>query len=118
VNNSTEKLMRNPEPLCGQTSPSRGFSHRQRQFRKKIFPMNETTNQTAPKTFDIIGSNTLMAQEYKPLQFAVEKILSHGLFILAGSGKIGKSWLSLDLCVNVVTGDKLWEFSSDRGDVL
>jgi hypothetical protein len=61
--------------------------------------MNENTNQTAPKTFDIIDGNTLMAREYPPLQFAVEKILPHGLFILAGSGKIGKSWLSLDLCV-------------------
>jgi hypothetical protein len=48
----------------------------------------------------------------------VEKILPHGLFILAGSGKIGKSWLSLDLCVNVATGGKLWEFSSEQGDVL
>jgi RecA-family ATPase len=66
--------------------------------------MNENTNQPAPKTFDIIDGNTLMAQEYEPLRFAVEKILPHGLFILAGSGKIGKSWLSLDLCVNVATG--------------
>lgn len=84
--------------------------------------MNEntstSTNLTAPKTFDIIDGNTLMAQEYEPLQFAVEKILPHGLFILAGSGKIGKSWLSLDLCVNVATGGKLWEFSSEQGDVL
>jgi len=80
--------------------------------------MNENTNQTAPKTFDIIDGNTLMAQEYEPLRFAVEKILPHGLFILAGSGKIGKSWLSLDLCVNVATGGKLWEFSSEQGGVL
>jgi len=84
--------------------------------------MNENTsnnpNQTAPKVFEIIDGNTLMAQEYEPLQFAVDKILPHGLFILAGSGKIGKSWLSLDLCVNVATGGKLWEFSSEQGDVL
>jgi len=84
--------------------------------------MNENTNtstsQAAPKTFDIIDGNTLMAQKYEPLQFAVEKILPHGLFILAGSGKIGKSWLSLDLCVNVATGGRLWEFSSEQGDVL
>ena len=55
--------------------------------------MNENTstnaNQTAPKAFDIIDGNTLMAQEYEPLQFAVEKILPHGLFIIAGSDKIG-----------------------------
>ena len=57
--------------------------------------MNENTstntNQPAPKAFDIIDGNTLMAQEYEPLGFAVEKILPHGVFILAGSGKIGKS---------------------------
>ena len=80
--------------------------------------MNENKNANAPKTFTIIDGNTLMEQEYEPLQFAVEKILPHGLFILAGSGKIGKSWLSLDLCVNVATGGKLWEFSSEPGDVL
>jgi RecA-family ATPase len=82
--------------------------------------MNENTNpsQPEPKIFDIIDANTLMAQEYEPLQFAVEKILPHGLFILAGSGKIGKSWLSLDLCVNVATGGRLWDFSSEQGDVL
>ncbi len=51
---------------------------------------NTSTNQTPPKVFDIIDGNTLMAQEYEPLGFAVEKILPHGLFILAGSGKIGK----------------------------
>ena len=30
--------------------------------------MNENTNQAAPKTFDIIDGNTLMAQEYEPLE--------------------------------------------------
>ena len=41
--------------------------------------MNENTSTTAPKVFEIIDGNTLMAQEYEPLQFAVEKILPHGL---------------------------------------
>jgi len=80
--------------------------------------MNENANPNEPKVFDIIDGNTLMKQQYEPLQFAVEKILPHGLFILAGSGKIGKSWLSLDLCLNVATGGKLWDFSSEQGDVL
>ena len=81
--------------------------------------MNDNTNNNAaPKTFDIIDGNTLMAQEYEPLQFAVDKILPHGLFILAGSGKIGKSWLSLDICVAVATGGSLWDFSSEQGTAL
>jgi hypothetical protein len=86
--------------------------------KKRSIPMNENTSNTSPKVFEIIDGNTLMAQEYEPLRFAVEKILPHGVFILAGSDKIGKSWLSLDLCVNVATGGKLWEFSSEQGDVL
>lgn len=80
--------------------------------------MNENTNINASKEFTIIDGNTLMAQEYEPLQFAVDKILPHGLFILAGSGKIGKSWLSLEICVSVATGGKLWEFFSPQGTAL
>jgi len=65
-----------------------------------------------------LDGNTLMAQEFEPLRFSVEKILPHGLFILAGSPKIGKSWLSLDLCQAVATGGQLWEYSANQGDVL
>jgi hypothetical protein len=59
-----------------------------------------------------------MAMEFEPLQFTAEKILPHGLFILAGSPKIGKSWLALDLCRAVATGGKLWDFNAEQGDVL
>ena len=41
------------------------------------------------KTFNLINAAALLEQEFEPLRFAVEKILPHGLFILAGSGKIG-----------------------------
>ena len=59
-----------------------------------------------------------MNMEFEPLQFTAEKILPHGLFILAGSPKIGKSWLALDLCRAVATGGKLWDFNAVQGDVL
>ena len=75
-------------------------------------------NKSEPKTLVTLDGNTLMAQEFPPLRFAVEKILPHGLFILAGSPKIGKSWLSLDLCKAVATGGKLWDFAAEQGDVL
>ena len=32
--------------------------------------------------------------------------------------KIGKSWLSLDLCQAVATGGSLWDFQAEHGDVL
>ena len=71
-----------------------------------------------PKSLITLDGNTLMAQQFEPLKFSVGKILPHGLFILAGSPKIGKSWLSLDLCGAVATGGKLWDFTATQGDVL
>lgn len=56
--------------------------------------------------------NCFMSLEFEPLRFAVEKILPHGLFIMAGSGKIGKSWLSLDICQAVAIGGKLWDYAA------
>ena len=78
-----------------------------------------TAAKTAPKkTFATINAAVLMEQEFEPLQFAVSEILPHGLFILAGSGKIGKSWLALDICTAVSSGGKLWDFTAEQGEVL
>lgn len=59
-----------------------------------------------------------MARKFEPLQFSVDKILPHGLFILAGSPKIGKSWPSPGLCQAVATGGKPWDYAAEQGDVL
>lgn len=74
--------------------------------------------QITEKNLHTIDGNTLMAQEYEPLSFAVEKILPHGLFIIAGSPKVGKSWLSLDLCQAVATGSQFWDYQAVQGEVL
>jgi len=70
-------------------------------------------NSKESKTLITLDGNTLMAREFEPLRFSVEKILPHGLFILAVSPKIGKSWLSLDLCQAIATGGKLWDFPAE-----
>ncbi len=67
---------------------------------------------------EIINGNTLLSTEYPPLQFAIDKLLPQGIFILAGSGKIGKSWLSLDICIAVATGGELWSFKAIHGQCL
>jgi hypothetical protein len=64
-------------------------------------------NQAAPKVFTTIDGNSLMAQENEPLQFAIDKILPHGIFIFAGSPKVGKSWLTLDMWRAISTGGKV-----------
>lgn len=65
-----------------------------------------------------ITAKTLLNNKYEPLQFAIKKLLPQGIFILAGSGKIGKSWLSLDMCISVATGNKLWDFDVSEDEVL
>ena len=87
--------------------------------------MNEKNNQSViltekaePKIFNTINAADLMEQEFEPLQFSIDKILPHGLFIFGGNGKIGKSWLALDMCTAVSSGGKLWDFNAEQGDAL
>lgn len=42
-----------------------------------------------------IDGETLMSQPLQPLNFVVDTLISQGLHILAGSPKVGKSWLAL-----------------------
>jgi hypothetical protein len=62
-------------------------------------------NQVQP--FTTITGKSLMSQPIEPLGFTVANILPHGLFILSGSAKVGKSWLALDLCHAVANGSQL-----------
>ena len=42
-----------------------------------------------------IDGETLMSRPLQPLNFVVDTLISQGLHILAGSPKVGKSWLAL-----------------------
>lgn len=44
---------------------------------------------------------------YKPIEFVVDNLIAQGLYILAGAPKIGKSWLSLDICLSIAKGEKV-----------
>jgi AAA domain len=48
----------------------------------------------------------LARQDFDDLHWAVEGLIPEGLTILAGSPKVGKSWLGLDLALSVATGRK------------
>ena len=67
---------------------------------------------------ETITAKDLLTQHIDPLGFTIDSILPHGLFILAGSSKIGKSWLALDMCHTVATGDLLWDYPATQGDAL
>ena len=47
------------------------------------------------KRLQTIDGESLMSLPLKPLNFVVDSLLSQGLHILAGSPKVGKSWLAL-----------------------
>jgi hypothetical protein len=68
--------------------------------------------------FTTITGKSLMSQPIKPLGFTVTDILPHGLFILSGSSKVGKSWLALDLCHTVANGGQIWNYPTTQGEAL
>ena len=70
------------------------------------------------KTFSTIDGATLMSTPLQPLHFVVDTLLSQGLHILAGSPKVGKSWLALWLAVSVAKGEAIWGMHSRQGTTL
>ena len=72
-------------------------------------------NQT-PLTY--LDGETLMSTILPPIRFVVDRLLPQGLHILAGSPKVGKSWLALWLCLCVAKGEPVWNFPTAQGGVL
>ena len=65
-----------------------------------------------------IDGESLMSLPLKPLNFVVDTLLSQGLHILAGSPKVGKSWLALWLVVTVAKGETVWGMPVKQGTTL
>lgn len=70
------------------------------------------------RKLNTIDGATLMAKSFVPLPFIVDTLLSQGLHILAGSPKVGKSWLALWFSVQVAKGESIWGQSAKRGTTL
>ena len=70
------------------------------------------------KRFNTIDGQTLMTMPLQPLEFVIENLLSKGLHVLAGSPKVGKSWLALWLAVSVSKGEEIWGNKVKQGDTL
>lgn len=67
---------------------------------------------------ETMDAETLMTTPLEQLKFIVEGLIPQGLHILAGSPKIGKSWLSLWICLQVAKGEKVWGFETLKSYVL
>lgn len=71
-----------------------------------------------PISLNTIDGETLMSKPLQPLNFVVDTLLSQGLHILAGSPKVGKSWLALWLAVMVAKGEPAWGMPVKGGTTL
>ena len=65
-----------------------------------------------------VDGRTLMDRPLEPPNFVVDTLISQGLHILAGSPKVGKSWLALWLAVTVAKGEPVWNMTTRQGTTL
>ena len=65
-----------------------------------------------------VDGAALMSQPLQHVRFVVDTLLSQGLHILAGSPKVGKSWLALWLAVTVAKGEPVWSLAARQGTTL
>ena len=70
------------------------------------------------KKFDSKSCEEIMTTVYEPIEFVVDNMIAQGLYILAGAPKVGKSWLSLDICMSIAKGEKVLGQETSKGTVL
>ncbi|MBQ6875813.1 MAG: AAA family ATPase, partial [Lachnospiraceae bacterium] len=69
-------------------------------------------------TLEVISASDLMDMEFEPTNMLIDRLIGRGVYLIAGSPKIGKSWLMLWLAHCVSTGEKVWDFDTTKSDVL
>ena len=67
------------------------------------------------KRFCTCDGATLADKDLPPTKYVIRKLLPQGLALLSGSPKVGKSWLTLDWCVKIAKGEKIWDFPTVKG---
>lgn len=70
------------------------------------------------KTIESISAKELLSKPLKKPYIVVNDMLCQGFTILGGPPKIGKSWLCLDLCISVCSGQPFLEFETNQSECL
>ncbi|MCM1271604.1 MAG: helicase RepA family protein [Ruminococcus flavefaciens] len=70
------------------------------------------------KRLDTRSCEEIMMTVYKPIEFVVENLIAQGLYICARAPKVGKSWLSLEICLSIAKGEKVLEHETKCGTAL
>jgi len=69
-------------------------------------------------TMDWVSLGTIIKREYEPIEEIVEGMLTSGLFFLASKPKLGKSFLTMQLCHSIATGTPFLGRPVIQGTVL
>jgi len=69
-------------------------------------------------TLEVISADELLDKQFENTGALINGFIGRGVYLLAGSPKIGKSWLVLWLAHKVCLGEDVWEFESHKADVL
>lgn len=70
------------------------------------------------KKFNTITGEELLSKEIREIPFIVKDLIPTGLTLLAGSAKVGKSWLALWLSIAVAKGEVVWGYETTRCTTL
>ena len=81
-------------------------------------PEEVKQDDTAPNGIVSISAKDLQDKEFKPIKWVVEGLLPQGLALLVAPPKYGKSWLMLDLCLSVASGQKFLDMPTNKTDCL
>ena len=65
-----------------------------------------------------VPSDELLTRCFPRKRFLADGLLAPGLSVLAGSPKVGKSWLVLHLCMQVAKGEPFLGLNTTQGSVL
>ena len=82
------------------------------------YSLNSPLYEAPSKPLETLTGEELCEFRFKPAKFIVDGLIKPGLTVLAGSPKIGKSWLVLQLCMQIAKGEPFWGLGTHQGSVL
>ena len=78
----------------------------------------EIQRRMAPDYLETVSMTTLYDTDFEGQEPLIDGLLYRGAYLLAGSPKVGKSFLMAQLAYQVSTGLPLWKYSVHAGTVL
>jgi len=67
---------------------------------------------------EVVSADEVMDMQFESNPMLIDQLMGKGLHILAGTSKIGKSWMALDFVCKVSRGEEVWGLKTQKSDVL